>query len=244
MAAPLIALGADVAESAPKPAVAQTNAVSRSSGAPMDAVKESLLKGLRPENLKPGELESLQREMRVLFGPGMQFKDLSTLEMVRLLDRVMSAEGEPGQAGRPPNDGRGLGGRPEFDRRTRGGGPPPGGRRGGFRGGVGRAVQPFSQEPYPDTGQFVSPFAQAAFDEESLQDPEIVIRSYRTMIARFNQQRKNMAVTHYRLGQFYEKLKETNEAEAQYHEVIKHFSDIEDVKTDCEKALEKLEGNK
>ena len=243
MAAPLIAFSAEDSKGSPKPDSNRTNGAPAAASTPMTAVKESLLKGLRPENLKPGEYESLQREIRTLFGPAKQLKDLSTLEILRLLDRVMSEGTREAKGGRSPGDERRQAGRPELERRPRGGGgPPPGGRRGGFRGGMGRAAQPFLPEPYPDSGQFVSPFAQGAFDEESLQDPEIILRSYETMISRFARQRRNMAITHFRLGQLYEKLEQREKAVQAYRTVLKHYSDIDDVRGDSEKALKKLEG--
>ncbi len=256
LAAPMLVFSADGKKppappeppAAPKPA--PDAEATHPDGPTLDALKDSLLRGLRPENLPPRELESLREEMRTQFGPEKQLKDLSAPEMIRLLDRTLVKIGEsdppPRPAPRPSRDrtdnGNGAGMRPEFDRRLRGGAPPPGGRRGGFRGGSGRPGQPFAPEPFPDTGQFVSPFGQALFEEESGQDPEITIRSYLAMIARFNRVRENMAITHYRLGQYYEKIADRDNAAHQYRKVLSHFSDFEAVKTDCETALKELEG--
>jgi tetratricopeptide (TPR) repeat protein len=64
------------------------------------------------------------------------------------------------------------------------------------------------------------------FDEEADQNPEAAIRSYQSVIARFDSQRANVANAIFRLGECYRKLDRIEEAKVQYARILREFPDL------------------
>ena len=238
MAAPLTAFGA---EDAAKAAAGSTNAVGRESAGATDPVRESLLRELRPENLDAKRLDRLRRELRLRHGLGAQLKDLSTSDLLRLLGDVYAENGEREGAGDFSGGARRPQGRGAPDRRGMRGGGLPGGRRAGFRFGGGRPE-------FVETArgsqmmQINSRIFYGLLEDESGQDPEVAITEYEFLIKDFDEHRNNMAKVHFRLGRLLDKTGDTKAAAEQYRLVLRHYSDIAEVKADADKALKKLEG--
>jgi len=237
---PIFALGADDAQAKGQPAAVTHTRVNAESAAESagsrDELRGSLLRGLRPENLTRDERERLHREVVLMFGPGRPIEDLSTLEIIRLMDRVLVDDDQMGrtEGGRRPQARVGP------DRRgPRGGGGPLGGRRGGYRFGAGRPDRAESGR----AGSLVqahSPLFLALFEEESGQDPEISAAEYQELITRFDELRRNMAAVHFRMGHMMEKTRQEDKAAAEYRRILRHYSDVDDVKADAEKALMRM----
>ncbi len=238
MAAPLTAFGA---EDAAKADAVSTNAVERATAGVTDPVRESLLRELRPENLDANRLDRLRRELRLRHGLGAQLKDLPTSDLLRLLGDVYAETGEREAAGDFSGGARRPQGRGAPERRGMRGGGPPGGRRGGFRFGGGRPE-------FVETArgsqmmQINSRIFYGLLEDESGQDPEVAIAEYELLIKDFDEHRNNMAKVHFRLGRLLDKTGDAKAAAEQYRLVLRHYSDVAEVKADAEKALKKLEG--
>lgn len=222
----------------------------------LKALKEKSGEGLRVEDFSAEERDILLGQTRAMFGPTKKFEELSQAELLMLLDRV-STQRNGGAVGRAPNEasrpagatvGRpgprdGFDPRPDRDRRGRGQSGPPGFVRrggGGSPGGTSRPLQPFAPTPYPESGAFSAPFFQGIFEEEGNTDPEAAIRAYRTMIGRYDRQRRNVSIAIFRLGEIHRKAGDAENARKQYDRILKEFSDQEDLREQAEKALAEI----
>lgn len=217
-------------------------------------LKESLAGDLRLGTLSAEELNILRNRTRMMFGPSKKFEELSKGELLKLLDRDsippsgVEVESAPNRVNRPagppggrPGSGDDLDPRSDRDRRGRAPSGPPGFvRRGGNPGGTARPMQPFPPTPYPDSGAFSAPFFQGIFEEEGNTDPEAAIRAYRTMIGRYDRQRRNVSIAIFRLGEIYRKAGDAENARKQYGRILKEFTDQDDLREQTEKALAEL----
>src|SRR3954468_1888709 len=65
------------------------------------------------------------------------------------------------------------------------------------------------------------------YEEEANQNLDAAIKTYQSVIAQSEEQRKVVATALFRLGECYRKLGKTNEATAQYQRIIRDFSEQE-----------------
>jgi ankyrin repeat protein len=78
------------------------------------------------------------------------------------------------------------------------------------------------------------------FEEEANQNLDAAIKSYQSVIAQSDEQRKLVGTALFRLGECYRKLGKTNEATAQFRRILRDFSDQEQLATLSRETLGKL----